>query len=65
MRSALIVKDETPASYLPDWTAGMMSPNVEGTHSTSRSSLPAIASKSSTSMPITVFPSASMNSFGA
>ncbi len=65
VRSGLIVNDDTPASYFPDCTAGRMFPNSLGTQSIRKPSLAAIASYSSTSMPITVLPSVSMNSFGA
>src|SRR5690606_12934786 len=64
MRSALMVNDETPTSYSPDWTPGMMLPNGAGTHSTVRPSLAATAANSSTSQPTAVFPPVSRYSLG-
>jgi hypothetical protein len=60
-----MVNDDTPASYLPDWTPGMMSANLEGCHSVCRPSLAATALNRSTSKPTTVLPSVSRNSLGA
>src|SRR6266545_5512674 len=64
-RSALMVNEDTPASYLPDWMPGMMSSNLVEVHSVFSPSLAAAASNTSRSQPMTVLPSASRNSFGA
>src|SRR6478609_1560758 len=65
LRSALMVKDETPTSYLPEVTPRMMVSNPAFWNSALRPSLAATALKRSTSMPMTVLPSVSMNSLGA
>src|SRR5262245_12072352 len=64
MRSALMVNDETPMSYLPDVTPGMIASNGADTHCVLMPSFPATALKRSTSKPITVLPSVSRNSLG-
>src|SRR6266511_3886366 len=64
-RSGLMVNDETPALYLPEFTPGMILPNVADCHSVVRPSLAATALNRSTSKPITVLPSVSRNSLGA
>jgi hypothetical protein len=38
----LIVNEETPMSYLPDCTAGIISPNLLATHSVLRWTLAAV-----------------------
>src|SRR4030095_386370 len=65
LRSSLMVNDDTPNSYLPDWRPGMMSANLDGWYSVFRPSLAATALNRSTSQPTTVLPSGSRNSFGA
>ena len=57
LRSRLMVNDDTPTSYLPDWRPGMMSAKLAGCHSVSRPSLVATASNNSTSKPVIVLPS--------
>ena len=64
LRSSLTVKDETPMSNFPLPTPVMIESNAEGTHSVFNPNLAMAASKSSTSMPMTVFPSVSRYSFG-
>src|SRR4029450_2778800 len=43
LRSSLMVNDDTPNSYLPDWRPGMMSANLDGFHSGLRPNLGATA----------------------
>ena len=64
MRSLFTVKLETPTSYLPLCTPRMIASNAEGTHCVLTPNLAMTASKSSTSMPMTVLPSASRYSLG-
>src|SRR3954454_5596874 len=64
-RSGLTVKEETPASYLPESTPAMIESNGAVANSAFRPSLAATRSKRSTSKPMIVFPSASRNSAGA
>src|SRR5918994_86265 len=63
-RSGLIVKLETPMSYLPLWTPRMIASKAEGTHSVLTPNFAMTASKRSTSMPMTVLPSVSRYSLG-
>src|SRR5262249_23365711 len=63
LRSALMVNDEMPMSYLPPWTPVMIVLKVAGCHSTVTPNFCATASNRSTSMPTTVFPPC-RNSFG-
>src|SRR4029450_4798262 len=65
LRSSLMVNDDTPNSYLPDWRPGMMASNLAGWYSVFRPSLAATALNRSTSQPMTALPSVSRNSFGA
>src|SRR6476660_5107714 len=60
-----MVNDDTPTSYLPEPTPGMMSPNGAEVNSAFRPSFCATALNRSTSKPTTVLPSVSMNSAGA
>jgi hypothetical protein len=61
---ALTVKDETPTSYLPALDAEDDRVEGGGTHSVLTPNLAMTASKRSTSMPMTVLPSASRYSLG-
>src|SRR5512133_166513 len=63
-RSRLMVNDETPISYLPDETPGMIAPNGAGLNEALRPSVAATALNRSMSTPMTVFPSLSRNSLG-
>src|SRR2546430_1771286 len=65
LRSSLMVNEDTPSSYLPDCTPGMMSSNFADCQSVFRPSLLATALNRSTSNPMTVLPSVSRNSLGA
>ena len=56
-RSLLIVNDETPISYLPEDTPGMIALNGAGLNSAFSPSLAATALNRSTSKPMTVLPS--------
>src|SRR5213078_3103057 len=60
-----MVNDDTPSSYLPDCTPGMMSSNFADCQSVFRPSFAATALNRSTSNPMTVLPSVSRNSLGA
>ncbi len=64
-RVPLTVNDETPISYLPDETPGMIASNGAGVNDALSPSLAATALNRSTSNPITVLPSLSRNSLGA
>src|SRR6478609_8404446 len=65
LRSGLMVKLETPMSYLPLVTPRMIVPKPAGTYSVLRPSLAATALKTSTSKPSTVLPSEASISLGA
>src|SRR6476469_1738538 len=65
LRSGLMVKLETPMSYLPPVTPRMIVPKPAGTYSVLRPSLAATASKRETSHPSTVLPSEASISFVA
>src|SRR5690349_9265978 len=65
LRSGLMVKLETPMSYLPLVTPRMIVSKPAGCHSVLRPSLAATALKTSTSKPMTVLPSLASISFGA
>src|SRR6478735_6927034 len=65
LRSGLMVKLETPTSYLPPVTPRMIESKPAGTHSVLRPSLAATALKTSTSKPSTVLPSPASISLGA
>src|SRR6478752_891523 len=65
LRSGLMVKLETPMSYLPLVTPRMIVSNPAGCHSVLRPSLAATALNTSTSKPSTVLPSAPSISLGA
>src|SRR4030095_7608513 len=43
VRASLMVNDDTPNSYLPDWRPGMMASNLAGWYSVFRPSLAATA----------------------
>ncbi len=64
-RSGLIVKEETPSSYLPVFTPSTRESNGAFCISTSRPSTCPTARARSTSKPTMVVPSASMNWLGA
>src|SRR5689334_5115264 len=64
-RCLLMVNDETPISYLPDDTPGMIALNGAGENFAFRPSLAATALNRSTSKPMTVLPSLARNSLGA
>src|SRR5213078_179483 len=55
-----MVNDDTPSSYLPDCTPGMMSSNFADCQSVFRPSFAATALNRSTSNPMTVLPSVLM-----
>src|SRR5215213_7684949 len=65
LRSGLMVKDETPTSYLPVPTPVMMESKFEETNWTSTPNFCPTALNRSTSKPCTVLPSAARNSLGA
>ena len=64
IRSALTLKEETPTSYFPLLTPRMIESKPVGIHSVLTPNLAMTASKSSTSIPMTVLPSVSRYSFG-
>src|SRR3954471_16887011 len=64
-RSGLTVKEETPASYLPEPTPAMIESNGAVWNSAFNPSLAATRLKRSTSKPSIVEPSAARNSLGA
>ena len=63
-RSALIVNDETPASYFPDPTPAMSESNGDVSNLAFRPSFWATSVNRSTSNPTIVEPSSPMNSAG-
>src|SRR6266508_2549166 len=58
LRSSLMVNDETPTSYFPDSTPGMIASNLADVHWVVRPSLAATALNRSTSKPMSILPSA-------
>src|SRR3954471_3140867 len=65
LRLSLMVKLETPMSYLPPWTPVMIESKFAGSHCTLTPRVWPTALNRSTSIPSTVLPSLARNSFGA